>query len=170
MRRNRLFSALAAAALLAACDRHNDVIVGGGTRPDAPTNLTVQARWILEGFTSANQPSGYAAVDLAWDPPASWSDEVFRVYGRRTGTSGFFLIATVTSCTTSGCVYRDRNVTAGHSAQDYAAPTGEASDLETATDSRESVSVPAATVPAAPLADSAVALDNAGYLRWRDGG
>lgn len=170
MRRNRLITALAATALLAACDRHHTIIDGGGPRPDAPTNLTVQARWILEGFTNANQPSGYAAVDLAWDPPASWSDEVFRVYGRRAGSSGFFLIATVTSCTTGGCVYRDRNVTAGQAYEYYVATTDEGSNQETPTDFRESVSVPTATVPATPLADSAVALDNAAYLRWRDGG
>lgn len=171
MRRKRIFSALAAVALLAACERdHVFVPGGGGPPPGAPQNLTVQARWILEGFTNAGQPSGYAAVDLAWDPPASWSSEVFRVYGRRTGTSGFVLIATVTSCTTSGCVYRDRNVTAGQSYEYYVATTNEAADLETSTDFRELVAVPAAGTPATPLADSAVALDNAAYLRWRDGG
>ena len=169
MRRNLLFSALAAAALLAACDRHN-TFVGGGPPPDAPTDLTAQPRWILEGFTGTGQPSGYAAVDLAWNPPASWSNEVFRVYGRRTGDSGFFLIATVTSCTASGCVYRDRNVSAGSTYEYYVATTNESSDRETATEFRETVHVPAASTPATPLADSAVALDNAAYLRWHDGG
>ncbi|HEV7587729.1 MAG TPA: hypothetical protein VGO40_06330 [Longimicrobium sp.] len=171
MRRNLLFSALAAAALLAACGRDHTIVGGGGGPPPAaPTNLTTQARWILEGFTAAGQPSGYAAVDLAWDPPTAWGSEVFRVYGRRTGEAGFFLIATVTSCTTSGCVYRDRNVTAGQSYEYYVATTNESSNQETPTQFRESVRVPAASIPAAPLADSAVALDNAAYLRWRDGG
>ncbi|MFL5386051.1 MAG: hypothetical protein ACJ8GN_26345 [Longimicrobiaceae bacterium] len=168
MRRKLLFS-LAAAALLAACDRDH-TIVGGGPPPAAPTDLTVQARWILEGFTSAGQPSGYPAVDLQWNPPGSWNDEVFRVYGRRAGDSGFFLIATVTSCTASGCVYRDRNVTAGLTYEYYVATTNENANLETPTQFRETVSVPAATTPATPLADSAVALDNAAWLRWRDGG
>ncbi|SOD01712.1 hypothetical protein SAMN05216486_10124 [bacterium JGI 053] len=173
MRRNLLFSALAAAALLAACGRDHTFVDGGGgggPAPAAPTNLTTQPRWILEGFTAGGQPSGYAAVDLAWDPPAAWSNEVFRVYGRRAGGSSFFLIATVTSCTTSGCVYRDRNVTAGQTYEYYVATTNESSNQETATQFRETVSVPSASIPATPLADSAVALDNAAYLRWRDGG
>ncbi|HVG46028.1 MAG TPA: hypothetical protein VM890_14900 [Longimicrobium sp.] len=171
MRRNLLFSALAAAALLAACDRHNTFVGGGGgPAPAAPTDLTAQPRWILEGFTTGGQPSGYAAVDLEWNPPTSWNAEVFRVYGRRAGESGFFLIATVTSCTTSGCVYRDRNVAAGSTYEYYVATANESSDLETATDFRETVRVPSASTPATPLADSAVALDNAAYLRWHDGG
>jgi hypothetical protein len=169
MRRNLLFSALAAATLLAACNRDH-TFVGGGRQPDAPTDLTAQARWILEGFTAAGQPSGYAAVDLAWFPPSSWNQEVFRVYGRRAGDSGFFLIATVTSCTTAGCVYRDRNVVAGQTYEYYVATTVESSDQETPTEFRETVRVPGASTPATPLADSAVALDNASYLRWRDGG
>jgi hypothetical protein len=169
MRRNLLFSALAAAALLAACSRDN-TFVGGGPAPGAPTDLTAQPRWILEGFTGAGQPSGYAAVDLAWNPPASWSNEVFRVYGRQAGGSGFFLIATVTSCTTSGCVYRDRNVTAGQTYEYYVATANENSNQETATEFRETVHVPSASTPATPLADSAVALDAAAYLRWHDGG
>jgi hypothetical protein len=167
--RRKLLLPMAAAALLAACDRHHD-FVGSGPPPDAPTDLAVQARWILEGFTAAGQPSGYPAVDLQWNPPASWNGEVFRVYGRRAGDSGFFLIATVTSCTTSGCVYRDRNVSAGQTYEYYVATTDESSNQETATQFRETVSVPAATTPATPAADSAVALDNAAYLRWHDGG
>jgi hypothetical protein len=67
-------------------------------------------------------------------------------------------------------VYRDRNVAAGTAYEYYVATTNEAADLETATAFRESVTVPGATTPATPLADSAVALDNAAYLRWRDGG
>lgn len=166
--RRKLLLPMAAAALLAACDRHHNTFVG--TPPGAPTDLTAQARWILEGFTAAGQPSGYPAVDLQWNPPASWNDEVFRVYGRRAGEPGFFLIATVTSCTASGCVYRDRNVSAGQTYEYYVATTDESANLETATQFRESVLVPAASTPATPLADSAVALDNAAYLRWHDGG
>jgi len=169
MRRNLLFSALAATALLAACN-HDHTFVGGGPAPDAPTDLTAQARWVLEGFTTGGQPSGYAAVDLAWNPPSSWSSEVFRVYGRRAGDAGFVLIATVTSCTSGGCVYRDRNVAAGQTYEYYVATTNESSDRETATEFRESVRVPSASTPATPLADSAVALDNAAYLSWHDGG
>jgi hypothetical protein len=171
MRRILFLPALAAAALLAGCDRdHTFVDHGGGIAPGAPTDLTVQARWILEGFTAAGQPSGYAAVDLAWLPPGSWSNEVFRVYGRRGSSSSFVLMATVTSCGSTGCVYRDRNVSAGETYEYYVTAVNESSDLETATAFRESVRVPSASTPATPLADSAVALDNAAYLRWRDGG
>jgi hypothetical protein len=169
MRRTLLFPTLAAAALLAACSRDH-TFVGGGPAPGAPTDLAAQPHWILEGFTGAGQPSGYPVVDLEWNPPSSWNGEVFRVYGRRAGDSGFFLIATVTSCTGAGCVYRDRDVTAGQTYEYYVATTDESSNQETATDFRETVRVPSASTPAAPLADSAVALDNAAYLRWRDGG
>jgi len=168
MRTTRLLSLFAAVSLLAACD-NNHVFVGGD-RPDPPENLAATAHWILDGFTAANQPSGYPAVDLTWDPPVNWNQEPFRVYGRRIGGSGFFLIATVTSCTVNGCVYRDRNVTAGNSYEYYVATTNEDTNEEAPTDFREQVLVPAATVPATPLADSAVALDNAAYVRWRDGG
>jgi hypothetical protein len=159
---------LAAVALLGACDRNHVFI--GGERPDPPTDLTLQARWVLEGFTAAGQPSGYAAVDLAWLPPTTWNAEVFRVYGRRIGDSRYALIATVTSCTENGCVYRDRNVSQGVGYEYYVATTNESSDEEAVTDFTETVNVPAAFTPAAPLADSAVALDGAAYLRWRDNG
>lgn len=169
MRTTRLLPLFAAAALLAACDNNNNVFVGGD-RPDPPENLAATARWVLEGFTNAGQPSGYPAVDLAWDPPLNWNQEPFRVYGRRLGNGDFFLIATVTSCTVNGCVYRDRNVTAGNSYEYYVATANEDTNEEAPTDFREEVLVPAATVPATPLADSATALDNAAFVRWRDGG
>ena len=69
-----------------------------------------------------------------------------------------------------GCVYRDRDVSHGQTYEYYVATTNESSDLETATDFRETVRVPSASTPATPVADSAVALDNAAYLRWHDGG
>lgn len=167
MRLTRLIP-LAAAALLAACS-HDHVFVGGD-RPDPPENLVVTPHWVLEGFTSAGQPSGYPVVDLTWLPPVGWNQEPFRVYGRRAGTSNFFLIATVTSCTVDGCEYRDRNVAANTTYEYYVATTNEDTNEEAPTEFRESVTVPAATVPATPLADSATALDNAAFVRWRDGG
>jgi hypothetical protein len=169
MRTTRLFSLVAAAAMLAAC-RDSNVFVGGGNRPDAPTDLAVSARWVLEGFTATGQPSGYPAVDLTWFPPTRWNQEPFRVYGRRSGTSGFFLIATVTSCTVDGCVYRDRNVAAGNTYEYYVATTNESTGDEAPTEFRETVLVPAATIPAAPVADSAVGLDGAAFIRWHANG
>jgi hypothetical protein len=168
MRFQRIIPTLAAAALLAGCS-HDHVFVDG-RQPDPPTNLVAATHWVLEGFTAAGQSSGYPVVDLTWDPPATWTDEVFRVYGRRSATTQWFLIATVTSCTGGGCSYRDRNVAAGQRYDYYVATTRESSEQEAATESSETVAVPGASVPAAPLADSAVALDNAAYLRWRDGG
>jgi hypothetical protein len=152
--------------LLSACGR--DHVFIDGTLPDPPTDLSVQPRWVLEGFTPAGQPSGFAAVDLAWLPPVNWSNEVFRVYGRRAGSGAYVLIATVTSCTSNGCVYRDRNVIAGQSYEYYVATTDESSDQEAPTAFAELVNVPAAFTPAAPVADSSVALDNSAFLRWRD--
>lgn len=165
----RIVPALAAAALLAACSDTN-IIVGNGDRPDAPTDFSAEPHWVLQGFTSAGQPSGYPVVDLAWRPPSSWNQEVFRVYGKRSSDAQFSLIATVTSCTTAGCVYRDRNVTAGTTYEYYVTTTDERNNLETSTDYRETVRVPAASTPATPAADSSVALDNAAYVRWRDTG
>jgi hypothetical protein len=167
MRHTRLIPILAAAAILAGCDRDHVFI---GDRPEPPEDLSVAARWVLEGFTPAGQPSGYPAVDLTWFPPAQWDQEPFRVYGRRAGGSGFFLIATVTSCTVDGCVYRDRNVAANTTYEYYVATVNEDSNEEAPTDFRETVYVPPASVPATPRADSAVALDNAAYVRWQDGG
>lgn len=168
MLRNRLIPALAAAALLAACDRNT--FIGGGGRPGAPTDLSVETHWVLEGFTSGGQSVGYPVVDVKWNPPSSWNDEPFRVYARRAGGSGFFLIATVTSCTSQGCVYRDRNVTGGTSYEYYVATANEDTNEETPTDFRETVQVPTLTTPATPQLDSAVALDNAAFIRWHDGG
>jgi hypothetical protein len=168
MRLNRTFSALAAALLLAACNNDN-VLVGGGV-PDPPTNLDVQPHWVLEGFTNAGQPAGYPVVDVTWAPPSSWNQEVFRVYGRRSGSGGYFLIATVTSCTATGCVYRDRNVSAGSTYDYYVATANEDANSEAPTASALTVTVPAASTPLAPAVDSAVALDNAAYLRWHDAG
>jgi len=170
MRTTRLFSLLATAAMLAACSDNDVFVGGGGPRPNPPEDLAVSARWVLEGFTATGQPSGYPAVDLLWYPPAQWNQEPFRVYGRRAGTGNFFLIATVTSCTVDGCVYRDRNVAGGSTYEYYVATVNESTDEEAPTEFREQVLVPATTIPAAPVADSAVGLDNAAFVRWHAGG
>jgi hypothetical protein len=125
---------------------------------------------VLEGFNAGGQPSGYPVVDVRWDLPADWNQEPFRVYARPSGGGQFVLIATVTSCTVDGCVYRDRDVTAGRSYDYYVTTTNEATNQETPTANTETVSVPAAGTPAAPVADSAVALDGQAYLRWHAAG
>jgi hypothetical protein len=152
---------------VAACDTD---VTFGGPAPGAPEDLTAEYRWVFEGFTSAGQAVGHPTVELNWLPPTDWNDEPFRVYGRRAGDSRFFLIATVTSCTERGCTYRDRNVAPGRSYSYYVATVDEDNDEETSSEFQEEVFVPSATTPAAPRPDSAVALDNAAYLRWTAGG
>jgi hypothetical protein len=164
----RLSLVLAAAALVGACDDNPDFVVGGDA-PDAPTDLRAQAAWVLEGF-SGSQAVGHDVVNLTWQPPARWNDEPFRVYGRRQGDSRYTLIATVTSCTTTGCLYVDRDVAAGATYDYYVATYDQYSDLETASEFSESVRVAGGGRPTAPVADSAIALDNALFVRWHPSG
>lgn len=169
MRRNRFFlTALAAGtALLAACNDDRGIIIGPGDPPGQPRDTHAEYHWVLEGFTSAGASVGHPVVDVFWLPPTNWDDEVFRVYARRQGDANFFLVATVTSCTSDGCTYRDRNVTAGRTYEYYVAAADEDTDQETPSEFRETVDVPAASTPSVPAADSAVGLDNAAYVRWR---
>ena len=157
----RTAAVAAALASLAACD--DTIIIGDDL--GAPRDLQASYTWVLEDF-AAGQSRGFPAVDLSWLPPTDWSDEVFRVYGRRVGSATFSLIATVTSCTTEGCAYRDRNVVSGTTYEYYVATTDESTDTEQPSDFRESVTVPAFTRPATPTADSVIGLDNAAYVRW----
>ena len=73
------FASLALAALLplaAACED----IVGPGTDPDAPANLTYQ-------LIPSGDPAAPLAVLLSWDVPRSGRATAFNVYGR-TGPGG----------------------------------------------------------------------------------
>jgi hypothetical protein len=167
MRTSHRFTALMALALgAAACD--SDSVFVDGDRPGAPEDLRAEYAWVFEGFTSSGQSVGHAAVDLTWLPPTDWDDEPFRVYGKRSGGSDFFLIATVTSCTEDGCAYRDLNVSPGSTYEYFVATADEFSGEETNSDTREVILVPATTIPAAPRLDAPVALDDAVFLRWTD--
>jgi hypothetical protein len=159
---------LGAAALLGACN-DNNVFVGTGERPDPPSDLRAEAAWVLEGF-SGTHAVGHPVVNLSWAPPARWSDEPFRVYGRRSGDSRYVLIGTVTSCTTAGCVYVDRDVVSGAAYDYYVATYDQSSGEEAPSQYSESVTVAGDGRPAAPVADSAVALDAAAYVRWHPAG
>ncbi|HLL81341.1 MAG TPA: hypothetical protein VK420_01775 [Longimicrobium sp.] len=166
MRTSFRITALAALVLGAsACD---DDPIFVGDRPGAPEDLLAEYAWVFEGFTSSGQSVGHPAVDLTWYPPSDWDEEPFRVYGKRGGSSGFFLIATVTSCTEDGCTYRDRNVAPGTTYEYYVATVNEDTDEETTSDTREVIFVPATSIPAAPRLETPVALDSAVYLRWTD--
>jgi hypothetical protein len=158
-------TAAAGLLLLAACESGGNVVIVDPATPGQPRNLEAAYTWVLETFQNG-QPVGHPAVDLTWLPPAQWNRETFRVYGRRAGASGWSLIATVTSCTTAGCVYRDRNVAHGQDYEFYVAAYSETSGRETSTEFREFVRVPAAARPSAPTGMQAVGLDGAAYLRW----
>jgi hypothetical protein len=153
--------------LAAACDNDPDVIVTPGDEPGQPTDLFASYAWVLEGFEN-NQPVGYPSVQVTWFPPSDWDDEVFRVYGKRASDASFTLIATVTSCTDFGCVYTDRNVAHGVDYEYYVSAYDETSGLETESDFRDVVRVPANSRPSAPTALDAVGLDNSVFLRWTE--
>ena len=162
----RKYIVAAGLLLAAACDRDPNVVpVDPGEEPGMPTDLFVSYAWVLEDFQNG-QPVGYPAVQVSWLPPSDWDDEVFRVYGKRASDASFTLIATVTSCTDAGCVYTDRNVQPGGSYEYYVAAYDERSNLETASDFRDVVGVPAANRPAPPTALDGVGLDDAAFLRW----
>jgi hypothetical protein len=166
MKKTRILSLAAGLLFAAACSDDPDVIVTpGGDPPDAPRDFFATYEWVLEGF-NGTEPVGYPSVELTWLPPARWNGEVFRVYGKRTSSSNYTLMATVTSCTTSGCVYTDRNITNGADYDFYVATYDETSDLEATSEFSEVVRVPGAARPAAPTTPDAVALDNAVFLRW----
>jgi hypothetical protein len=161
-------SAAAGLLMLAACDpAERGVIVGPGEDPGEPRDLAVSYQWAFERFNGAT-PVGHPTVQLTWRPPSDWGNEVFRVYGKRTGTSAYSLIATVTSCTEAGCVYADRNVQHGGAYTYYVATFDERGGGETSSEFAEEVTVPASTRPAAPVAGAPVGLDDAVYLRWTD--
>ncbi|HWK88763.1 MAG TPA: hypothetical protein VNP72_02160, partial [Longimicrobium sp.] len=152
--------------LLAACDNDPYVIIDGD-EPGVPRDLLATYEWVLEGF-NGTQPVGHPTVELSWLPPTDWGSEVFRVYGKRSSSSSFTLIGTVTSCTVEGCVYSDRNVSAGETYEYYVAAYNESSGGETSSDYREVIQLPSSARPAAPGAGRAVGLDNAVYLSWTD--
>lgn len=167
MTRTTRFLVAAAALLLAACDNDDGVVIVNPDPPGTPRDLLARYEWVLEDF-SGGVPVGHPSVALTWLPPTDWDDEVFRVYGKRASSSGFTLIATVTSCTVDGCVYRDVNVAPSTAYEYYVAAVNERTGEETTTEFREAVSVPSGTRPAAPQMGTPVGLDGAVYLPWAD--
>jgi hypothetical protein len=164
----RISAALALVAALGACD--DDYIIDGGyggDPPGAPRDFTARYSWVLDGFDVQQRAVGHADVVLSWSPPADWDGEAFRVYGRRTGTSGASaLIATVTSCAAGLCEYHDTDVQAGVSYDYYVATYDDYTRLETSSEFSERVAVPSASRPAKPLPDTVIGLDGALYLTW----
>lgn len=176
--RTRLHLPLLLAALaLAGCDNDPTGVVidrgggtGSGTVPGQPRDLDANYQWILEGWTPQGTPAGHAAVVVTWKLPTSWNNEPFRVYARRTSQSTYTRIATVTSCEGGACRYVDINVVAGNRYEYYVAAVNESTGQETVSDFRDALTVPTYSPPPVPQPDSAVGLDNALYLRWKDAG
>jgi hypothetical protein len=166
MKKTRILTLAAGLMLAAACSDDPDIIVGPvGDPPGEPRDVFARYAWVLDGFDGTTA-EGHPTVQVSWLPPTDWNDEVFRVYAKRTTSSTYSLIATVTSCTTTGCVYSDRNVTAGQDYDYYIATYDETTDLETTSEFSEVVRVPGAARPAVPVSPQATALDGAVFLRW----
>jgi hypothetical protein len=165
MTRTKILTLAGGLMLAAACSDDPDVILVPGDPPGEPRDLFARYEWVLEGFDGTNAV-GHPVVELAWLPPSGWDDEVFRVYGKRASSNDYSLIATVTSCTTAGCVYRDRNVAPGTSYDYYVATYDERSNQETTSEFSELVGVPAAARPSAPTAPQSVGLDGGVFLSW----
>lgn len=166
-------SLLLAVLALAGCDNPYgpegpyEPTPGGNRVPGQPTDVRARYEWILRGWSAQGRPAGQPSVVVTWKLPTRWNGEPFRVYGRRAGQGSYSLVATTTACESGNCRYQDVNVVAGNRYEYYVAAVDQSSGRETVSDVRDEASVPVYSPPAAPQADSTVALDNALYLRWQ---
>ncbi len=152
---------LIAGGALPACDSIEGT--GPGSSVD-PRNLNGRYSWVLETFDQTT-PRGYPAVELSWELPSRYRDEVFRVYSRRSSGS-YRLIATVTSCSEGVCRYSDVNVTGGPSYDYYIAAFDERDGVEVGTSQAIRIEVLQRPSLTPPLSPSAIALDGAVFARW----
>lgn len=155
---------LAALGLLAGCG-DDDFFSPDLERPE---ELDARYEWIFTGW-NGTRPAGHPSVLVTWDLPVDWRGDPFRVYARRSGQS-FSLIGTTTSCENGTCRFVDINVVGGRTYEYYVSTTDERTDTEFPSDYRVAVDVPTFSPPPAPRADSVFALDDALWVRWRDGG
>lgn len=159
---------LLGALLLVGCDGDDSPF--GPIDRERPANLDARYEWVLDGWNrDTGRPVGHPSVTVSWDLPAAWNGEPFRVYARRAG-QGFRLIATTTSCENGECRYVDTNVVGGTRYEYFVSTVDERDGFEVPSDYRVAVDVAAFTPPPAPGADTAFGLDDAIFLRWRDGG
>ena len=75
---------LVAPLLIAACSSDHGTGPGGGV-VSPPEMYDAYYQWSHDGWQGL-QPVGEASVVVSWLPPGDWTDEVFRVYGRRSGS------------------------------------------------------------------------------------
>jgi hypothetical protein len=135
---------------LGACEDDDLLIVDEGY-PAAPRELSA---WYYD-----------RAVYITWELAPGWDQESFRVYGRRTSDSEYYLIAEVTNCSGGLCSYTDVNILPNITYEYYVAAVN-SYGTETSSDWSVEVFVPDPVPPADPGGVEAVALDGAVYLRW----
>ena len=156
------------ALLLVGCDDDDGPF--GPIDRERPENLDARYEWVLDAWNrDTGRPVGHPAVTVTWELPVAWRGDPFRVYARRAG-EGFRLIATTTSCEDGVCRYVDTNVVGGTGYEYFVSTVDERDGFEAPSDYRIAVDVPAFTPPPAPRADTAFGLDDAIFVRWRDGG
>jgi len=153
------------------------VVVAGcepvdGTGPGSGSgarNLSGSYGWELERFEQSSA-RGHPVVELSWELPSRYDNEVFRVYSRRSSGGSYTLIATVTSCSAGICRYDDTNVVGGRSYDYYVATYDQDDAFESATSDAIRVDVAQTPNLASPGSPTAVALDGAVFLQWQSTG
>lgn len=137
---------------------------------DGPENVDARYEWLFDRWGNDGRPLGHPSVLITWELPADWSGDPFRVYGRRSGQGSFSLVGTTTSCENGDCRFVDINVVGGRTYEYFVSTADERSGAEAPSDFRVAVAVPAFSPPPAPRADTVFGLDDALWIRWRDGG
>lgn len=164
----RLIALSLAPILLVACgdDDDNEGPIGPPPGGDFnPEIVDARATWVEEGW-EGRDPIGTPGVQLFWSLPEDWRDEVFRVYGRRSGSGDYLLIATVTSCRERQCVYTDTNVATGQSYDYFIVAVDERRNVELGESTAVTVQVPSVDPPAVPDGLRAIPLDGGAFLLW----
>lgn len=164
--------ALAASGLfaIAGCGSDGGIIVGPGGTDLQPGNFDARYEWVLHGWQPGGlDPVGHAGVVLTWTLPADWDREPFRVYARRSVSSDYVAISTITSCADDICSYTDLNVSPGQSYDYFVATVDERTDEEFESEA-VAVQVPSAALPQTPGSPEVTALDDALYLTWQSTG
>lgn len=164
----RMVPVLAALVAISACGDDNGVIVG--VEGDGPQDLTARYEWVPEAWPDG-QVVGHPSVQVTWNLSDEWRGEPFRVYSRESGSSSYFLVATVTSCSpevsgVSDCQYTDLNVEHNQSYDYYVAAVDESTGEEFESESAVRVEIPSFDPPTSPAEVEVTTLDGALFLQW----